>query len=106
MNPHFWYDLPNVPQVAGAIEAQLAKLDPHSATSFAANLARFDASLKPIDAVIAQIHEWYAGAPVAYTERVPGYLLQDAGLSVKTPAGLALAIEDGSDDGWRWRCRR
>ena len=34
---------------------------------------------------------------MAYTERVPGYLLAAAGLDVKTPAGFASAIEDGND---------
>ncbi len=35
--------------------------------------------------------------PVAYTERVPGYLLAAAGLDVKTPSGFARAVEDGFD---------
>jgi zinc/manganese transport system substrate-binding protein len=34
---------------------------------------------------------------VAYTERVPGYLLAATGLNVKTPSGFASAIEDGTD---------
>jgi zinc/manganese transport system substrate-binding protein len=34
---------------------------------------------------------------VAYTERVPGYLLAVAGLKVLTPPGFAAAIEDGTD---------
>ena len=36
---------------------------------------------------------------VAYTERVPGYLLADAELDVKTPPGFARSIEDGTDPG-------
>ena len=47
----------------------------------AANLAAFDASLRPVEAVIASIRRRYPGAPVASTERVPGYLLQAAGLT-------------------------
>ena len=97
VNPHFWYDIPRVPQVARAIEAALARLDPHDAPLFAANLTRFDASLAPVDAVIAAIRRRYAGAPVAYTERVPGYLLAAAGLTVVTPPGFAAAIENGND---------
>ena len=64
---------------------------------FAANLAAFDASLRPVEAVIASIRRRYPGAPVAYTERVPGYLLQAAGLTVVTPPGFAAAIENGND---------
>ena len=97
VNPHFWYDIPRVPEVARAIEAALARLEPRDASAFAAGLAAFDASLHPIEAVIGQIRQRYPGAPVAYTERVPGYLLADAGLRVLTPPGFAAAIEDGTD---------
>ena len=48
------------------------------ASTFAAGLAAFDASLRPIEAVIGRIRRRYPGAPVAYTERVPGYLLAAA----------------------------
>jgi len=97
VNPHFWYDIPRVPEVARAIEAALARLEPGDAGAFAAGLATFDASLRPIEAVIAEIRRRYPGAPVAYTERVPGYLLAAAGLRVLTPPGFAAAIEDGTD---------
>ena len=99
VNPHFWYDIPRVPRVARAIEASLARLDPRDASVFAANLAAFDSALRPVGAVIAQIRRRFRGAPVAYTERVPGYLLAAAGLTVKTPPGFAAAIEDGVDPG-------
>lgn len=97
VNPHFWYDIRRVPQVARAIEAALARLDPGDAGAFAANLAAFDRSLGPVEAVIAQIRHRHRGASVAYTERVPGYLLAAAGLRVLTPPGFARAIEDGID---------
>ena len=63
VNPHFWYDIPRVPRVAAAIEAALARLDPPDATVFAANLAAFDASLRPVEAVLASIRRRYPGAP-------------------------------------------
>jgi zinc/manganese transport system substrate-binding protein len=97
VNPHFWYDIPRVAVVAGAIEAALARLEPSERGAFAAGLAAFDASLRPVDAVIDRIRQRYPGAPVAYTERVPGYLLAAAGLRVLTPPGFAAAIEDGTD---------
>jgi zinc/manganese transport system substrate-binding protein len=96
-NPHFWYDIPRVPQVARAIEAALARLDPQDAGAFAAGLAAFDVALGPVKAVIGQIRRRYPGAPVAYTERVPGYLLEAAGLTVETPPGFATAIENGNE---------
>ncbi len=97
VNPHFWYDIPKVPEVARAIEGALAKLEPRDAKAFAANLASFERSLDPIDAVINEIRSRYPSAPVAYTERVPGYLVEAAGLDVLTPVGFATAIENGNE---------
>lgn len=96
-NPHLWYDLPRVPEVASAIEQALAAKDPADSAIFAANLTYFRDSLKPLLSVIAEINAKYPHAPVAYTERVPGYVLAAAGLDVKTPPGFAAAIEQGND---------
>lgn len=96
-NPHFWYDLPRIPEVASAIAAALAKLDPRDAGVFSTNLAGFDRALVPVDGLVARIMRTHGGAPVAYTERLPGYLLHAAGLVVRTPPGFATAIENGND---------
>jgi len=96
-NPHLWYDLPRIPEVAGAIEAALVARDPADRATFAANLTTFAASLAPIDRLVSEIATKYAHAPVAYTERVPGYLLDAARLDVVTPPGFARAIEDGNE---------
>ncbi len=96
-NPHLWYDLPRIPAVADAFEQALIAKDPAHASAYAANLATFKSSLKPVLSVIQKIKTTYPHAPVAYTERVPGYLLAAAGLDAKTPAGFAGAIEEGND---------
>ncbi len=96
-NPHIWYDTSRVPIVAAAIGHQLATADPANAAAYATNLAAFDVSLQPISATVAAIKHQYAGTPIAYTERVPGYLLASAGLAIKTPPGFASAIEDGNE---------
>ncbi|ORW89315.1 hypothetical protein AWB92_00645 [Mycobacterium sp. IEC1808] len=96
-NPHIWYDVAKVPAVSTAIAAQLGALDPADAATFTANAKTFSDSLAPINAAIANIKSKYAGAPVGYTERVPGYVLDAAGLKVVTPASFARAIEDGND---------
>ena len=96
-NPHLWYDLPKVPEIAAAIANGLGSVDPVDAAYFQSNLATFNASLKPLDHALAQIRSDDAGAPVAYTEPVPGYLLAAAGLDVKTPEDFALAIEEGNE---------
>jgi zinc/manganese transport system substrate-binding protein len=97
VNPHFWYDLARVPLVAQAIERAMVAADPAGRSAYEAGLRRFDASLGPALAVVAQIRSRYAGQPVAYTERVPGYLLADAGLTSVTPPGFAAAIENGNE---------
>lgn len=96
-NPHLWYDVSRVPTVAAQIESALANKDAKSADTFAANLKTFDNSLEPILESTAQIKRQFGGDPVAYTERVPGYLLANAGLKNVTPVGFASAVEDGVD---------
>lgn len=96
-NPHVWYAIARVPEVAKAVEAQLASKDPADATYFKHQLAVFTTSLRPLLDKLAAIKAAYPQAPVAYTERVPGYMLDAAGLVVKTPEGFASAIEKGND---------
>jgi zinc/manganese transport system substrate-binding protein len=97
VNPHFWYDLPHLPAVAAAIESALSDADPGDRAAFSAGEQRFVASLAPLDRVLTRIRTRYPDAPVAYTERVPGYLLEAAGLNVVSPPGFAQAIEDGNE---------
>ncbi|BBZ75264.1 ABC transporter substrate-binding protein [Mycolicibacterium anyangense] len=96
-NPHIWYDIAKIPDVAGAIASELGSLDPADASAFTTNAKTFDDSLAPIDEAIADIKTKYSGAPVGYTERVPGYLVDAAGLTLATPASFAQSIEDGND---------
>ena len=96
-NPHVWYDIAKIPAVATAIAAQLGALDPADAAAFTTNARTFTDSLAPINAAIANIRSTYANSPVGYTERVPGYLVDAAGLRLATPASFAQSIEDGND---------
>ncbi len=98
-NPHLWYNIPEVPKVAAAIVAALTKADPGDSSVFHRNLRQFDKSLAPLTAMLTSIRKDFTGSPVAYTERVPGYALADAHLTVKTPVGFARSIEDGQDPG-------
>lgn len=96
-NPHLWYDLPKIREVAAAFEQTLAKKDPANAKHYAANLAAFNKSLQPVLDTLYQIKTAHLSAPILYTERVPEYLLVAAGLAVKTPAGFSSAIEEGNE---------
>src|ERR1700691_6189936 len=53
-NPHLWYAPTTMPAVANAIATDLSALRPAHAAYFRANLARFDASLRPWLTAIAQ----------------------------------------------------
>jgi zinc/manganese transport system substrate-binding protein len=96
-NPHLWYDLPRIPAVARAIEIALTLSQPKQRTLFAANRKTFLASLASLERMVREIKTEHPGAPVAYTERVPEYLLAAAGLRDATPSGFAQAIEDGNE---------
>lgn len=96
-NPHLWYDIPRIHDVAETIANYYESKDPAHKADYQNNLNDFNKSLEPLIATINQIKASYSGSPVAYTEPVPGYLLADSGLTVKTPAGFSKSIEDGND---------
>ena len=96
-NPHLWYDPHSVQSAAAAIAAALSVADSADKASFAHGLRTFLASYQPYVDTVARIKARYARAPVAYTERVPGYLVEAAGLTLATPATFAQAVEDGTD---------
>jgi zinc/manganese transport system substrate-binding protein len=96
-NPHLWYDPGYVKQAADAITAALVKADPADATTFKANEKKFLTDYQPYIDELAKIKAKYAGTKISYTERVPGYLVQAAGLVLGTPASFSQAVEDGSD---------
>jgi zinc/manganese transport system substrate-binding protein len=96
-NPHLWYDVPRLAQIAGAIAGGLERADPAHASAYRAGLARFRASLAPLRAEVARIRARFGGAPVAYTEPVPAYLIAAAGLRNLAPGSFTRPIEDGSE---------
>ncbi len=96
-NPHLWYNPDYVTIAARAIESHLAAHETADAATFAANLQTFLMSYQPYIDTLTAIRTKYAGTPIAYTERVPGYLVQKAGLRLATPATFAQSIEDGND---------
>jgi zinc/manganese transport system substrate-binding protein len=96
-NPHLWYDVPALPKVAGAIAAAFEQADPAHAGAYRGGLARFNASLQPLQREVARIRASFGGSPVAYTEPVPGYLLDAAGLENLAPSSFTRAIEEGTE---------
>ena len=97
VNPHLWYDIPKLDRIAAAVAGALERADPPHAAAYRSGLHRFERSLAPLRQEVARIRSRFAGAPVAYTEPVPGYLLAAAGLHNLAPAAFTRAIEDGNE---------
>jgi len=96
-NPHLWYAPATMPVVARAIATDLSALQPAHAAAFRANLARFDASLRPWYQALAHFKASYPGTPVATTEPVGDYMLQAAGTRNLTPFGFQRDVMNGVD---------
>jgi zinc/manganese transport system substrate-binding protein len=96
-NVHIWYDPPTIPKVAQTVYEALLQLDPGNATSFRNWYRAFQASLPPLTQAIDGLRAQYAGAPVAATEPVFGYMAQATGLNVITPVAFQKAMEEGDD---------
>ena len=95
-NPHLWYDPQTMPAVARKITDALARLDSAHKTDYDANLARFLASLAPIDNKINDLKAKYQGVAVTATEPVAGYLCDAAGLAMRN-ARFQLAVMNDTE---------
>jgi zinc/manganese transport system substrate-binding protein len=96
-NPHLWYDVPELPTVVHAIARTLSAADPKNAAAYRVGATRTIQSLQPLEDAVTKLSRTAGGDPVAYTERVPGYLLTAAHLRVLTPPGFAQSVESGTD---------
>jgi zinc/manganese transport system substrate-binding protein len=96
-NPHLWYKPATMPEVANAVAADLAALQPAHASYFKANAAAFIASLTAWDNAIAAFKAKYPDTPVATTEPVADYMLQAVGADNMTPWALQADIMNGTD---------
>src|SRR5260370_12379028 len=75
--------------------ADLSKIQPAHKAYFAANLAKFNASLAPWRNAIARLKAKYAGATAASTGAVADYLLTAMGIRNLTPFTFQLNIMNG-----------
>jgi len=82
-NPHLWYDPPTMPAVAKAYSAALISADPAHKADYEERLQVFLASLKPMDAKVAEMKARFAGTPVTATEPVFGYMATALGLKMR-----------------------
>ena len=96
-NPHLWYDVPRLGRIASAIAAAFTRADPAYAAAYHRGLRRFERSLRPLRDEVSTIRTRFPGAPVAYTEPVPGYLVAAAGLRNLAPDSFTRSIEEGTE---------
>jgi len=96
-NPHLWYKPDTMPAVARALVGDLSALDPAHAAYFQENARRFEGSLKPWYAAIAQFKAAHPDTPVATSEPVGDYMLEAAGTRNMTPFSMQADIMNGTD---------
>ncbi len=81
-NPHLWYDPAIMKATAEKLAEELSKADPAHKADYDKNAKAFVASLKPLEAKMADIKSHYAGQPVTASEPVFGYMAQALGLDM------------------------
>jgi zinc/manganese transport system substrate-binding protein len=96
-NEHVWYDLPTVKKVAGKVAEELGSLAPEKKATFTANATSFQGRLDELTAKLARIGRDRPGASVVFTEPVPQYLVEAAGLTNITPEEFSEAVEEETD---------
>ncbi|HEY2632590.1 MAG TPA: zinc ABC transporter substrate-binding protein [Solirubrobacteraceae bacterium] len=96
-NPHLWYKPTTMPAVARTIAADLAAIQPAHAAYFQANVAAFDATLRPWLAALSKFKSRYPGTAVATTEPVADYMLEAADITNTTPFSMQADIMNGTD---------
>jgi zinc/manganese transport system substrate-binding protein len=97
VNPHLWYDLPRLDYIAYQIADALWHQDPAHEPAYRRGERKFVRSLRPLHREVAAIRSRFHGVPVAYTEPVPGYLVEAAGLDNLAPESFTRPVEDGTE---------
>lgn len=96
-NEHVWYSLPTMNNLADELAGRFSALRPELAEDFKKQAAAFKSQLAALETRLSALKEKYNGEPVAVTEPVPLYLLQEVGLVNETPEKFTEAVENGSD---------
>jgi zinc/manganese transport system substrate-binding protein len=95
-NPHIWYDPATMLAYAKALGAALDADDPAHAAGYDQRLARFTASIAPIQAKVASLRARLAGTPVTATEPVFGYMFEALGMQVRNMS-FQMAVMNGTE---------
>jgi zinc/manganese transport system substrate-binding protein len=95
-NPHIWYDPATMSTLAKTLADALIVADPVHKAGYEERLARFDDSVKAIQAKINELHARLAGTPVTATEPVFGYMFAALGMQVRNQA-FQLAVMNNTE---------
>jgi zinc/manganese transport system substrate-binding protein len=96
-NEHVFYNLSVAKAVADEIAKRLAKIDSTHADQYRSNATRFGQQADDIATPERAIGKAHPSGSVIATEPVAYYLLRNAGITDRTPAGFASAVEEGDD---------
>lgn len=99
-NPHLWYDPATMPALARVLSAALQRADPAGAAGYRERTQQFLASMRALDAQVAQLRARFAGVPVTATEPIADYLVGALGLTMRNRA-FQLAIMNNTEPGAR-----
>jgi zinc/manganese transport system substrate-binding protein len=95
-NPHIWYDPATMSTLAKTLADALIVADPVHKAGYEERLARFDDSVKPIQAKIRELHARLAGTPVTATEPVFAYMFAALGMQIRNRA-FQLAVMNNTE---------
>jgi zinc/manganese transport system substrate-binding protein len=95
-NPHVWYDPATMLALAKALTETLTAQDPAHKSDYEQRLARFGASVKPIQRKIEELRGKYNSLEVTATEPVFGYMFDAVGMRVRNPA-FQLAVMNNTE---------
>jgi zinc/manganese transport system substrate-binding protein len=96
-NEHVFYDMGIAKAFAEEIAKRLAGIDSVHADEYQSNATKFGKQADDIAAAERAIGKAHPSASVVATEPVAYYLLRNAGIVDRTPAGFASAVEEGDD---------
>jgi zinc/manganese transport system substrate-binding protein len=95
-NPHIWYDAAAMLALAKSLSAALIAEDGAHQADYEQRRARFEASVAPIQARIAELRGRLAGTPVTATEPIFGYMFEALGMQVRNNA-FQLAVMNNTE---------
>jgi zinc/manganese transport system substrate-binding protein len=95
-NPHIWYNPETMLALAKSLTAMLETDDPEA--GYQQRLDRFEQSMQPVAARIAQLRQRLAGTPVTATEPVFGAMFAALGMRVRNMR-FQMAVMNNTEPG-------